>query len=86
MLAYYIINKLHLYISSGECWRCSQLCIFFSILAAIVIASAIAAALISILNRPSATTGKMHDFFSFQKKTKLNLLGFISVSNMLTEC
>jgi len=70
---------LHLYISSGKCWQCSRLCIFFSILAAILIATAIAAALVSTLSQPSTAASKMHDLFSFQKETKLNLLGFIKV-------
>jgi hypothetical protein len=74
LFAYYMINKFNRYTFSSSYWECSRLCIFFSALAAILIAIAIAAAVVSIMSRSKMTTGKMHDLL-FEKENNLEFAG-----------
>jgi hypothetical protein len=75
LFSYYAINKFDIYTFSGDCRDCSRLCIFFSILAAILIATAIAAALVFVLSKPNTTTRKL-DHLLFDKEDKLVFASF----------
>ncbi len=75
MFSYYAINKFDVYTFSGNYYGRSRLCIYFSIPAAILIATAIAATLVFVLTKPNTTTRKM-DHLLFDKEDKLVFASF----------